>query len=118
MIAVELSNAGFTSKRQRGIVDSGSEVTLFQGHIGDQIGLPVRLGPSHVIRLAAQGGAPKAYFHEVQMKLTSGSVRIIPGFCYELGDPALLGRHGFFEPFRVTFDPARMGMQIDPFHRD
>jgi hypothetical protein len=117
-VAVELSNRGYSSKRLRGIVDSGSEVTLFQGYIGDQIGLTVRSGPSHPIRLAAQSGAPLAYFHEVRMKVASGSVLIMVGFCYELGVPALLGRHGFFEHFRVTFDPSRMGMQIEPFQRD
>jgi hypothetical protein len=84
VLAVEISNAGFTSKRLRGVVDSGSEVTLFQGHIGDQIGLSVRSGPSYVIRVAAPGSAPVAYFHEVQLKLPSGSVRILAGFCYEL----------------------------------
>lgn len=118
ILSVELSHAGYTSKRLRGIVDSGSEVTLFQGHIGDQIGLPVQSGPSYPIRVAAEGSSPLAYFHEVQMKVAGNSVRILAGFCYELAVPALLGRHGFFENFHVTFDPGRAGMDIKLYQRD
>lgn len=112
-LPVVLTHAGFVSARLHALVDSGSEVTLFQGYIGEQIGLKVRSGPSYKIRTASGDGGALAYFHEVQLKLPIGSIRIMAGFCYELGVSALLGRHGFFEHFRVTFDPSRRGMLID-----
>ena len=62
--------------------------------------------------------ATLVYFHEVLLRAGGASVRTKAGFCHGLPVTALLGRHGFFEHFRVTFDPGRMGMQIDRVERE
>jgi len=81
--------------------------------MGEQLGLRIKDGQRETLQVASNAGQASVYFHRVRLNVAGSLVEICGGFCYELAVPALLGRHGFFENFKVTFDPKRRGMQID-----
>ena len=110
---VSIAYRGFESNRIRALVDSGSVITIFDSSVGERLGIPIRSGPSERLQGFSRTDDTLVYFHEVLMLVAGTSVRTKIGFCFGLPVTALLGRHGFFEHFRVTFDPARMGMRID-----
>ncbi|MBM3752414.1 MAG: hypothetical protein FJW38_00350 [Acidobacteria bacterium] len=113
VIAASIIHRGYESRVVDAIVDSGSQFTLFEGTIGTRVGIDVRNGRSEQISLAAAASNARVYFHEVTLRVQRQSIRTVVGFCFELSVPALLGRHGFFDHFKITFDPLRRGMQID-----
>lgn len=86
---------------------------MFEASIGALLGLRIKDGQLETLQVASNAGQASVYFHRVRLNVAGRLVEIWGGFCYELAVPALLGRHGFFEHFRVTFDPKRRGMQID-----
>ncbi len=115
---VSLAYKGFESNRIRALVDSGSVATIFDASVGERLGIPIRSGASERLQGFSKTDDTLIYFHDVQLLVAGASVRTKVGFCFGLPVTALLGRHGFFEHFRVTFDPARMGMQIDRVLRE
>lgn len=115
---VSIAYTGFESNRIRALVDSGSVTTIFDASVGERLGIPIRSGPSERLQGFARTDETLVYFHEVLMLVAGASVRTKVGFCFNLPVTALLGRHGFFDNFRVTFDPPRMGMRIDRVERE
>ena len=109
---------GFESNCIRALVDSGSVTTIFDASVGERLSIPIRSGPFERLQGFSGTDETLVYFHEVLMRVAGASVRTKVGFCFGLPVTALLGRHGFFEHFRVTFDPRRMGMQIDRIARE
>jgi len=63
-------------------------------------------------------GAFTTYFHS-DVGLAEHIILIKAGFYDRLGCAGILGRHGFFEHFAVTFDPSNNppGMDISRIHR-
>ena len=118
LVEMSILYQGSESRRMDAVVDSGAQVTIFEATIGERLGINVRDCPSDRLQVATRKDESPIYFHEVTLRVARASVRIMAGFCYELTVPALLGRHGFFDNFRVTFDPTRMGMQIDRVERE
>jgi hypothetical protein len=97
----------------RAVVDSGCTITIINASFGELIGIPVRSGPSEKMTGFTGSEQETIYFHHIQLRVAGTSVRTMAGFCYGLPVQALLGRHGFFDHFKITFDPLRRGMQID-----
>ena len=93
-------------------------IAIFDASVGKRLGIPIRSGPSERLQGFSKTDDTVVYFHEVLMLVAGASVRSKIGFCFGLPVTALLGRHGFFEHFRVTFDPLRMGMRIDRVERE
>lgn len=92
--------------------------TIFDASVGERLGIPIRSGPSERLQGFAKTDDTLVYFHEVPLLVAGASVKTKVGFCFNLPVTALLGRHGFFEHFHVTFDPKRMGMRIDRVERE
>jgi len=113
LLEASILHDGFESRRFRAIVDSGAEVSLFEASMGAQLGLRIKDGPMESLQVASSAGGAAVYFHRVRLNIAGHVLEIWGGFCYDLAVPALLGRHGFFENFKVTFDPKRKGMQVD-----
>lgn len=103
----------FESRVFGAMVDSGAEVTLFQASLGERLGIPVRSGPSEIYQGFTGKDAELTYFHQVRLRVAGTTITTVVGFCYALPVNALLGRVGFFDHFKITFDPLRRGMQID-----
>jgi hypothetical protein len=52
------------------------------------------------------GGAQDVWVHSVQLFVGDQILEIEAAFAKELPIAGVLGRSGFFEHFRITFDPA------------
>jgi len=103
-VAVVIGHA--TSKRFEAVVDTGSPVCLFHASIGMALGLKLTDGIHD--NLGGVIGTSKAdvYFHKIKLKVMSDIIPIVGGFSEQLSVAAILGRHGFFDNFTVTFDPC------------
>jgi hypothetical protein len=108
-----------TSKRFEAIVDSGSGVCLFHADIGKTLGLKLKQGEHDVLGGVVGGSRGDVYYHKIKLKLMADIIQITAGFSEKLAVAAILGRHGFFEHFTVTFDPCNSppGLIVERFHR-
>jgi hypothetical protein len=109
ILHVRLSHPDTASKesaRFEAVVDSGCADTLFHASIGQSIGLRIRAGTRAELRGIVKGARTSAYFHQVDLHVDTGVIRITAGFCEKLPVAGILGRRGFFEHFIVKFDPT------------
>jgi hypothetical protein len=86
-------------------IDSGSRSCLFHASIGESLGIPVCQGGHETIRGVVASTTGDIYYHRINLAIAGEMFEVIAGFSYDLPLPALLGRDGFFDNFRVTFDP-------------
>jgi hypothetical protein len=100
------------------MVDSGASQCIFHSSIGRAIGLVIEKGEED--RTVGVSGQPtKIYMHDVSLHIPGGHVlKIRAAFSEDLPLAALLGRRGFFEHFRVSFDPSGTipGFDIERFY--
>jgi hypothetical protein len=122
LLPVQISNAAKHSpptKRFDAMVDSGASQCIFHSSIGRAIGLAIEKGEENRT-VGVSGDATKIYMHDVSLHIPGGHVlKIRAAFSDDLPLAALLGRRGFFEHFKVSFDPsgASPGFDIERIHR-
>ena len=107
------------SKRFEAIVDSGSAICLFHANIGKALGLKLKDGEPGTLGGVVGGAVGEVYYHKIKLKLLADIIPITAGFSEKLGAAAILGRHGFFEHYTVTFDPCNNppSLVVERFHR-
>lgn len=103
------------SKRFDAIIDSGASSCVFHASIGRAIGLEIEKGLAALTQGFA--GPTKLYLHDISLFVPGGMVATRAGFSDELPIAGLLGMVGFFESFRVTFDPIALQVELDRIHR-
>jgi hypothetical protein len=54
--------------------------------------------------MGVSGKQTKLYLHKVSIYVMSSIVPVVAGFCDELPLAGILGRRGFLENFKFTFD--------------
>ncbi len=88
------------------LVDTGSPYCLFRQDIAAAAGIrDLTTGKVGEIGSVKQGVKDVCYFHKVTLYVESEwKIEVMAGFPLNLSVPALLGRHGFFDHFLVTFD--------------
>ena len=94
-------------------MDSGADACLFPRGIADVLGIDVRAGDR--MDFTGIGGMPTPfYFHEVEIPLGEYQIKSKVGFSTSLniGVGAILGQHGFFDNFIVTFDRKNKFMEV------
>jgi len=118
-LAVSLIINHATTKRMEALVDSGSDKCLFHSDIGRSHGLKIEQGKLGPIGGIVRGAQCKVYYHPVKLVIPGGIVSITAGFSDDLSVAAILGRHGFFENFTITFDPCSKppGLVLERFYR-
>ena len=104
VIPIRLIN-GTCVVRVEGIVDSGSHFCLFHWRIGELLGIDVGGGVRDTVLGALQAPHSEVFYHRLTMELAGERLNIIAAFSREVLQPCLLGREGFFDNFRVTFNP-------------
>jgi hypothetical protein len=116
-VAIIIGHA--TSKRFEAVVDSGSAVCLFHAGIGKPLGLKLKDGERGDLGGVIGGVRREVYYHKIKLKVMADIITITAGFCEQLSVAAILGRHGFFEHFTITFDPTNTlpGLSLERFHR-
>lgn len=110
---------GKRAVRVEGIVDSGSHFCLFHWGVGELLGLEVGDGFRDTVLGALRSPRSEVYYHRLRMEVAGESLSILAGFSREVLQPCLLGRDGFFDHFRVTFNPDTLppGLEIDRVQR-
>ena len=109
------SPAAPRTKRFEAIIDSGATRTLFHSDFLSHLGLDLAAGELEITQ--GIGGSEHTYLHEITLYIPGGPVRIKAGFKDRLPIAGLLGMNGFFEFFKVTFDPEAKICDIDRIYR-
>lgn len=104
------------SKRFEAIIDSGATRTTFHASIGEAIGLDIDKGELEE-PMSITGKKGKTYIHEIDLYLPGGVVRTRVAFSQELPVAGLLGMMGFFEHFKITFDPTGRHVELERVHQ-
>lgn len=107
------------TRRFEAVVDSGSPSCLFHADIAKAHGLKVETGVEGPLGGVVGGAIGKVYYHKVKLAFGSNIIPITAGFSPLLSVAAILGRHGFFEHFKIVFDPSSTppGLQIERIYR-
>ena len=96
-------------------MDTGASKCIFHSSIGRGIGFEIEKGEED--QTVGISGRPTTIFlHDVSLYIPGGHVfKIRAGFTEELPMAGILGRKGFFEHFKVLFDPSgnTPGFEID-----
>jgi len=107
VIEVVIEHLGKPIPPTLGLVDSGSECTVFNAEFGDAIGIPVERGTKKSI--SGVKGAIDCYPHEVTIKFLSGKhakeIKTKIMFSRDYKHPfVLLGRDIIFKLYEITFN--------------
>jgi len=113
-IALLSANAPRT-KRFEAIIDSGATRTLFHADFLRYLGVNLTAGEPEIIQ--GIGGRESTYLHEIALYIPGGAVKIKAAFKDGLPVAGLLGMQGFFEFFKVSFDPEARACEIERVYR-
>ena len=100
------------SKKLEAYIDSGASRTTFHASIAEALGFDVKKGAVEMTT-GVDGKQSTTYLHEVAFYAPGGVIQIRAALSYELPVAALLGMDGFFEHFRVTFDPTGKFVEVE-----
>ena len=99
------------------LVDSGAADCMFHSSIATAIGLDVKSGlPGQRVGV---GGRSEIWVHPISVFVGAHVLQVNAAFSDTLPLAGLLGRNGFFEYFRITFDPASEppGLELERVHK-
>jgi len=100
------------------MVDSGASDCIFHQSIGTSKGIKVESGRKEIRN--GIGGKQEVWIHPVQLYVgASEMIEINAAFAKDLPLAGLLGRIGFFEHFKITFDPSSEppGLELERIHK-
>ena len=114
LIRVSIANRrGPKTPSFEALVDSGASDCIFHASLASAIGINLESGKKEV--RAGIGGTQEIWIHPIQLYVGSEILSIQAGFAKSLSVAGLLGRLGFFDHFKITFDPSSVppGMEIE-----
>jgi hypothetical protein len=109
-IARPTKNAPRT-KRFEAVIDSGASRCVFHGSIGRFIGLDIEKGT--VEETLGVNGVSRMYLHDIVLYAPGGIINCRAGFSEDLPIAGLLGMNGFFDHFKVSFDPTAQRCELE-----
>lgn len=87
------------------LVDSGADICIFWGEIGELLGIDVRSGQEHQFGGIGSQKPQIGYWHKVGITVGHTTINADVVFSYDLSDGlAIVGQKGFFERFIIKFD--------------
>ena len=113
-IALTSANAPRT-RRFEAVIDSGATRTLFHADLLSHLGVDLAAGEVEITQ--GIGGRERTYLHEIALYIPGGPVKIKAAFKEGLPVAGLLGMQGFFEFFKVSFDPEVRACEIERLYR-
>ncbi len=113
IVPVELT-AGAITVGYAALVDSGADFCIFDGSLGELLGLDVRSGEPIQFGGVQDTAPSRAYLHEVVISIGGSRHGIRAGFSYDIAPHGygLLGQKGFFDMFIVAFDVLKEEIEI------
>lgn len=99
------------------LVDSGADCNIVPAEIGELLGIDVETGAMDHVGGITGGGMP-FFIHPITISVGGWAYPQIPvGFMPDM--PALgygvVGQHGFFDLFKVTFDRHKEEVDLKPY---
>jgi hypothetical protein len=106
------------TKRFEALIDSGASRCIFHSALGRAIGLDLTKGEIEET-VGVDGIATVTYLHNISLYVDTQIIKIRAGFTDKLPLSGLLGRSGFFEHFKITFDPScePPGFELERIHK-
>jgi len=86
------------------IVDTGGDHCIFDGEVGDSLGIPVVKGIQVPFAGIARGAKTIGYLHTVNLTVAAQTFEAPVVFAYGITATGILGQIGFFDHFVATFD--------------
>ena len=104
IIPVKIIN-GSQEAKVYALIDSGSDYCIFQGSLGQEIGLDIKNGREEEI-IGIKNQPIKIYFHNIKLGVGGHIFSCSAAFSSELDNLplAILGQQGFFSKYIVTLD--------------
>ncbi len=98
------------------LIDSGADFCIFDGEIGEYLGLAVKIGKKINFGGVQELTGAVAFLHEVILSVGGVETKILLGFSFDIAKHGfgLLGQKGFFENFVVKFDLAKREIELKP----
>ncbi len=96
------------------LIDSGADFCIFDGQMGELLGIDVRSGKSLDFGgIQALTGA-EAFLHEITIKVGGWPYKAKVGFSYDIVPygHGILGQKGFFDIFTVKFDYTKEEVEL------
>jgi hypothetical protein len=109
-----------TSRTFYAVVDSGSSTCIFHADFLRAFKVNLRDGIEETLGGARTQSAITVYYHDIQVRFgVDWSIGVRAGFSEDLSVAGILGRLGFFDAFRVTFDHSGYPpfLEIDKIER-
>lgn len=120
VLHVQISNTFKHSpptKRFEATLDSGASQCLFHSDVGKAIGLKIESGEK-VETIGVDGNRTEIYLHNVSLHVPGGHIlKIKAGFTPKLPLVGLLGMTGFFDNFKVIFDPTTNEFELQRIYK-
>lgn len=100
--------------RYAALIDSGADFCIFDGEVGEQLGINVRLGPREIFGGIQERGGAEAFLHEVVLNIGGRNYRTTVGFSYDIAKHGfgILGQKGFFDLFSIKFDLVKEDIEL------
>lgn len=100
------------------LVDSGSSICLFTSQLARVLGLSLE-GGERAFTVGVSGERSVIYYHHLLLRVAGEVLRVRAAFSAHLPLPGLLGRSGFFDNFRILFDPTSdpAGMELERVYK-
>lgn len=99
--------------RYQAIIDSGADLCIFHGQIGEILGLKIESGK--LLKFSGISGQQlAAYFHDIELEVGGHKFNCYAGFSKEIDNMpyGLLGQIGFFDLFNVIFDYNKQVLEL------
>jgi len=93
------------------MIDSGASRCIFHASIGEYLGLDLEKGP--VEQTMGIAGSASIHLHDVHLYAPGGIIQVRAGFSADLPLAGLLGMKGFFDHFRILFDPTAQRCELE-----
>ena len=108
---------GRTTRFFEVLVDSGAAECMFPASIASAIGINIESGKKDSRN--GIGGSQDVWIHPIVLYVGEHALHINAAFAKTLPIAGLLGRVGFFEHFKITFDPTSdpPGLELERVHK-
>ncbi len=97
------------------LVDSGSDLCLFDAEIGESVGIKVTAGEAHEV-FGVGGKVSFYYLHKIKIDIGGRAYEIPVGFMPSVGGRhvpyGIVGQKGFFDIFVVKFDLLKEEVEL------
>ena len=96
------------------LIDSGADFCIFDGEVGEEIGIDVRSGNCEIFGGIQERGGAEAFLHTVTINVGGHDYETIVGFSYDIAKHGfgILGQKGFFDMFSIKFDFTKEDIEL------